>query len=451
MGNLKYRPEQFLYYDGEGIARHLEKMAARGWRLEKVGNFFWRYRRAEPARVRYAVTYFPRASEFNPYPPPSQEEFYDYCWAAGWALVTERGQMQIFSAARENPVPIETDEAARVRVIHRVMLRSYMPSNLLLLLLAVFQLFFQIRSILRDPVGELSQWTPLLLVLAWFLIGLSALLTIGGYLSWYLRARRAAETGGRLEGTERWFRWLTAAVCGSGLAAIVPTLLSLFLSGAVRVSLLCFTGLVIIMAVTAGMKNGMKRRGVPGRKNRNITVAVTAALSLLFAVTVPVAVLHYIVRSGGTAERQTDGRDRMPLVLEDLGTPASGEFTYTWESRSSPLVSYGAAQQRGEPGSRLPMLEYEVSDVYLPALFDLCLDGYLDRYDNEYGRLTGGHFRPLNDPAWNAEVWQVWDDEGPWPYYLACRGSRIVWLMADDFLTPEQTKTASEKLFGGTI
>ena len=62
-----------------------------------------------------------------------------------------------------------------------------------------------------------------------------------------------------------------------------------------------------------------------------------------------------------------------------------------------------------------PWLRYEVSDVKLPMLFDLCLDGYLDRYDNEYGRLTGGRFRPLNDPAWDAEVWQVWDDEGPWP------------------------------------
>ena len=450
MGNLKYRLEPFLYYDGEGIARHLERMAARGWRLEKTGALFWRYRRAEPARVRYAVTYFPRASEFNPYPPPSQEEFYDYCRAAGWALVTERGQMQIFSAARENPVPIETDEAARVRVIHRVMLRSYMPSNLLLLLLAVFQLFFQIRSILRDPVGELSRWGAPLLVLAWLLIGLSALLTIGGYLVWYLRARKAAEAGGRLEGTEQWFRWLTAAVCGSGLASLVPSILSIFLSGAVRVSLLWFAGLVVIMAVVAGVKNGMKRHGVPGRKNRNITMAVTTALSLLFAATVPLTVL-YILRSGGTGESRTDGRAEMPLVLEDLGTPESEDFICTWERQSSPLVTYGQARQRGEPGSGLPHLEYEVSDVHFPALFDLCLDGYLNRYDDAYSRLTGRHFCPLNDPAWDAEVWQVWDDEGPWPYYLACKDGRIVWLMADDFLTPEQTKTASEKLFGGTI
>ena len=41
----------------------------------------------------------------------------------------------------------------------------------------------------------------------------------------------------------------------------------------------------------------------------------------------------------------------------------------------------------------------------------------------------------------------MWDGEGPWPDYLACRGSRIVWLMADDFLTPEQMTVAAEHLF----
>ena len=32
-----YRLESFLPWDGDYAARHLEKMARRGWRLEKVG------------------------------------------------------------------------------------------------------------------------------------------------------------------------------------------------------------------------------------------------------------------------------------------------------------------------------------------------------------------------------------------------------------------------------
>lgn len=384
MGRRRYWPEQFLYYDGEGIAQHLEKMAARGWRLEKIGALAWRYGRMEPAGVHYAVTYFPEASEYNPYPTDSQEEFYDYCREAGWDLVTEWDQMRIFSTGRTHTIPIETDETARVRVIHKVMLRRFLPANLLLFVLLVIQLGIFITGILRDPAANLSNPAALLLTLALALIGLSVFLTLSGYLVWYLRARKTAETGERLADTEQRFRTLT--------------------------------------------------------------VAVAVLLSLLTVNVIPKAVI-----GDRSAELHIVDGTVLPLRLKELGIPEEEGLVSTWESRSSPLVVFRTGEQSGPYDSGLPWLRYEVSDVRQPMFLELCLDGYLNRYDNEYGRLTGGHFRPLNDPAWDAEVWQVWDDEGPWPYYLACRGSRIVWLMADDFLTPEQTEVVSAKLFGGTI
>lgn len=384
MGRRRYWPEQFLYYDGEGIAQHLEKMAARGWRLEKIGALAWRYGRMEPAGVHYAVTYFPEASEYNPYPTDSQEEFYDYCREAGWDLVTEWDQMRIFSTGRTHTIPIETDETARVRVIHKVMLRRFLPANLLLFVLLVIQLGIFITGILQDPAANLSNPAALLLTLALALIGLSVFLTLSGYLVWYLRARKTAETGERLADTEQRFRTLT--------------------------------------------------------------VAVAVLLSLLTVNVIPKAVI-----GDRSAELHIVDGTVLPLRLKELGIPEEEGLVSTWESRSSPLVVFRTGEQSGPYDSGLPWLRYEVSDVRQPMFLELCLDGYLNRYDNEYGRLTGGHFRPLNDPAWDAEVWQVWDDEGPWPYYLACRGSRIVWLMADDFLTPEQTEVVSAKLFGGTI
>lgn len=75
MARRRYWPEQFLYYDGEGIARHLEKMAARGWRLEKIGALTWRYGRMEPAGVHYAVTDFPRRRSTTPIPLTARRSF----------------------------------------------------------------------------------------------------------------------------------------------------------------------------------------------------------------------------------------------------------------------------------------------------------------------------------------------------------------------------------------
>ena len=72
MRDVKYRLETFTLYDYRGVERHLEAMEAKGWRLEKTGNL-WKYRRTEPKKVHYAVTYVPEASEFNPAPTAGQE------------------------------------------------------------------------------------------------------------------------------------------------------------------------------------------------------------------------------------------------------------------------------------------------------------------------------------------------------------------------------------------
>ena len=62
----------YAYYDHAGIVRHLEDMARQGWQLEKAGSVFWTYRRCKPAELRYAVVYFPKASQFDPEPPAEQ-------------------------------------------------------------------------------------------------------------------------------------------------------------------------------------------------------------------------------------------------------------------------------------------------------------------------------------------------------------------------------------------
>lgn len=362
-------------------------------------------------------------------------------------MVTEWDQMQIFSTERAHPIPIETDEAARVRVIHKVMLRRFLPANLLLFVLLVIQLGIFITGILQNPAANLSNPSALLLTLALALIGLSVFLTLSGYLVWYLRARKAAETGERLTDTEQRFRTLTVAVAALGLLAVLFAVLSITGTLASPWYALLLAGeTVVFIALVAGVREYMRRRGVERKQNRNITLAVAVLLSLLMVNVIPKAVI-----GDRSAELHIVDGTVLPLRLKELGIPEEEGLVSTWESRSSPLVVFRTGEQSGPYDSGLPWLRYEVSDVRQPMFLELCLDGYLNRYDNEYGHLTGGHFRPLNDPAWDAEVWQVWDDEGPWPYYLACRGSRIVWLMADDFLTPEQTEVVSAKLFGGTI
>ena len=44
----------YSFYDRSGLSRHLEEMAAKGWMLDSLGAYSWRYRRIEPEQLKYA-------------------------------------------------------------------------------------------------------------------------------------------------------------------------------------------------------------------------------------------------------------------------------------------------------------------------------------------------------------------------------------------------------------
>ena len=64
MKDTKRRIEAFSFFDHTGIARHLTKMAGRGWLLEKISNFGWTYHRIAPKKLTFSVCYYPKASDF---------------------------------------------------------------------------------------------------------------------------------------------------------------------------------------------------------------------------------------------------------------------------------------------------------------------------------------------------------------------------------------------------
>ena len=95
MKDTKKRMEIFSTYDYCGIARHLKKMAKRGWMLAEIGNYTWTYKRCDPCDARFAVTYFPEASAFDPEPGEDQQTYIEYCEEAGWELCACSAKMQV--------------------------------------------------------------------------------------------------------------------------------------------------------------------------------------------------------------------------------------------------------------------------------------------------------------------------------------------------------------------
>ena len=66
MKQTKHRFEPFAFYNSTGICRHLEKMAAKGWMLTRMSTLWWTYRRTEPRKLHFAISYLPNLSQFDP-------------------------------------------------------------------------------------------------------------------------------------------------------------------------------------------------------------------------------------------------------------------------------------------------------------------------------------------------------------------------------------------------
>ena len=147
MSTVKRTLVNVSFYDPEAIQRKLEQMAARGWMIQKAGNLFWTYTKIPPQKLRFAVTYFPGASEFDPKPSEKQLEKEELCAQDGWRLVLRWDAMQIFCTDREDAVPIDTDPVAQVETIHRTISKRVLPSQMLSLALYLFVLIFELRQL----------------------------------------------------------------------------------------------------------------------------------------------------------------------------------------------------------------------------------------------------------------------------------------------------------------
>ena len=120
-----YRIHTYRPIDGDAVEKWLRRMALRGWRLEKAGQLFGRFRRAEPAPLTYSVTYFPEASLYGGPPTEQQEEYAEYFAAAGWSYVTQWSRMQIFVTEQEDPIPLETDQRQKLETIRQSVVTDF--------------------------------------------------------------------------------------------------------------------------------------------------------------------------------------------------------------------------------------------------------------------------------------------------------------------------------------
>lgn len=435
MLRTKRRMEFFAFYDDQGIARHLERMAQKGWLIERINNYFWTYRKIEPQRLRFAVTYFPEASDFNPGPTENQQTFLEYCESAGWQFAAQWCQMQIFYSENPAAVPLETDEFSRLQNIHRCMRKNFLPGNIVILILMGILMGLQLLSVPRDLLSLLAENARLITVTMLLLAILSEAGMLLGYYFWRRRSLRSVANGGSCARGGRFQHRL-----GGPVWLLVLLLLALYLCSVGAywpVILICAAMFSGITAITLAARAIMRKKGFAKETNIAATAVLILFLSIGFGVGLPG--LSDWMRDSGLFEKQPAYiyttqtgssswdwevyADPIPLKVEDLRPTDYPHYSYELTERSSPFVSVLKASQTGFPDGyeNDERLVYTVVRLKQKVWYRPVLDSMLRaeerfRYDGEQDT-----FLLVEAPQWGAEeVYQRHIDGQPQPEYYIC-------------------------------
>ena len=460
MSERKREVCSYLLFDYRGVEAHLMKMAARGWRLEKVGTYFWTYRRAEPARVTYAVTYLPDASQFDPDPSEQQASLAELCAAAGWEKAADWGQMQIFVNERPDPVPLETDESVRLEVIRRSMKKSFQPWGIAALVLAAVMAILQIKTLVTDPIHLLSSNSGLTTAVLWDALVVQAAANLLSYRRWCRRSAASVARGGPCADPGRGLRRLNRVVLWLAVLCLAFFFVSSAASadGGTVLFLLCYLAVFVLVAYLVNrFRRYLQREGVSRRRNLALTLAVDLVLAVVLVGGLTggylALSLNGTFHSGETYQYRDQTWDAdpepLPLTLEDLtGVPYPHVRRSRYGSGSLLVREDNCHDYVLDEQDHGKILDYTVTTTALPALGDLAAEHILMEWTDR-----GYYDYAETDPApWGAEAAyrRIYDDG--WDRYatddyLLCWPDRVVEISLTDVdLTPEVMAAVGEKL-----
>lgn len=466
MKNRKRRIEALSFYDHSGISKHLEKMALNGWLIEKITNWGWIYKKIEPQKLHFTVTYYPKASEFDPEPSEAQKRFYDFCEYTGWILACASAQMQIFYNEQENPIPIETDPVVEVDIIHKACKKTFIPAYALLLLLSILNGGMFISRVLGHPIDLLSSPINLSTELCWTLLFIFCIAEFINYFSWHKKAVKAAEEGYFLDtpNTSVLQKGLLIGVFGLLIYWIVTLV---FMSDNLQSTMfvIMFLYMITLLILVNSIKNLLKKKKASAGTNRTITIISSFVFS--FAMMGGITFFTIFAVSHGLFEQEKETykhngetfvihNDELPLTVEDIFDVDYDGYIKERRANESLLLGEFVMLQRPRFDAvdfkEMPTLEYTIVHVKAPFLYDWCKEQLYYEGDTTKNEIYPDDMKSIyqkqDATPWNAnEVYRLYSSDGtPFNHYLLCYDEYLIDIKFDSELTSEQIAIVTEKL-----
>lgn len=446
----KNRRFEFLnIIDSRNTVRHLEKMARQGWLIESVSSFGWTYRKIEPKKLKFSITYYPKASAFDLHPSEDQQTLIDFCRRTGWILACTVGQAQIFYNENPNPIPIETDPAIELENIHASAKRNLIPSNVAIMAILMLNIWTHYRLYRTNPLQSLASHDIFIILFILLLGVFSAVKSLADYFSWYKKAKENLDSG-RLPAMKdtTLYNKITLAIIGVVFAAYLVTKFVSSDGVSIRavIGMLIYT--VAILTALPAIQKQLKKENASKNTNRIITIGFGIVLSVSMIVMVVMFIIAASSQSMLTGEETythngavfTLYNDDMPITLEDFGIQATENYTKRNEHQSSVLLEYSECRQSPrfdrENYRNLPQLEYTLIKVKADFLYDFCLKTIMDdRQDilpgegEEYRRM----YQTTDPTPWGANgAWQLMDSADNFAgWYLVCYDDYILEIRCD--------------------
>lgn len=437
----------------------LERLAAGGLFLERMGTFAWTFRKGEPKKVRYAVTYFSEGSVFNPGATENQQTYFAYAKEMGWEFVTEFGQMQIFVNNAEHPIPFETDEAEKLANIRRCMRKNFLPSTVTMIVVFLFNLVVQCSSFLHSPTDFLAE--------GYHIYSLAVMLAVVGYFSytllsyfvWCRQSRKSiALGGGCIEKSHSLYRVAEVVflVVIFGLTAFY--LLEMSKHSNLPLMLLAFAQVPILIVFFRGCIALLRKKKQSAKVNRVVSTLLLFLLSFGYMALVVSLIFRFDLRPADPRPYQSISwppdapnayeyrlySDSLPLTCEQLyGVTDYPYYSYEKLVDSSVFLTRTTYLQDALPAKDSPpRLEYAILEPKFAFVYTLVADELTAPPDRPDITL-----QPVDASPWGAtEAYQRYYDQNAAGSYLLLYPDRLVTIAVQEPLAAAQIVMIREKL-----
>ena len=451
----KRRLEYFSFYNHTGIEQHFTEMAQKGWLIESISNLYWTYRKIEPQDIHFCVTYYPRASDFDPEPSEDQLTFHDFCAHTGWKLACSWHQMQVFYNEKESPIPLDTDPIMEVDTLHRACKKNFLPSYYLLLALGLLMGGYFIARIYFDPIGLLSSSSQLITGLAHLCLFAISLVELVTYFTWHRKAKLAAQDGLFVDtpSTTRLQHFIILIL----LLGMIYWFANLFAADdplLLWVAVIMFVYILGVIFIVNGIKQGLKKI----KASRGVNKALTLAACFILP-TIMTGVIVYV----GIAATQNNWIHRdpfddsvIPLSVTDFQDVDEDKYIEQNRNNETFLVSQRVVHMFGdwnvEGFHELPDLQYTITTVKVPFIYEWCKDQmFWDLDESKDTDIPVGHrivLKEDNSDSWGANVvYRLYHEEGWYlNWYLLCYEDKIIDIRFDWEPTIEDMAIVNQKL-----